>query len=272
MYPLKNRIAIIVGAASGIGKACAIRLAKEGATTACADLNFSGLNQTVEEIRQAGGQAKPFEVDLTSITSIEKMVHDVTTEFAQIDILVNVAGVCQSKPLLDITEKDWDFVIDINQKGAAFCVQKVAKQMISQIPETIKTAKESTKCYGKIVLCSSISGRHGRELQIHYAASKAAIISITQSAALAFAPFGINVNAISPSVVKTPMWEKNVHEKSLVFNKDAIKEAEDFIKRIPLKRAGTVEEMANAVAFLCSSESDYITGQTLNVDGGFEMN
>jgi D-sorbitol dehydrogenase (acceptor) len=135
----------------------------------------------------------------------------------------------------------------------------------------VKKNGKTDTCYGKIVNFSSISGRRGRELQIHYASSKAAIISLTQSAALALAPFGINVNAVSPSVVKTPMWEKNVKEKSIAFNQDVLEENKRFIARIPLQREGSVEEMANAVAFLCSDQSNYITGQTLNVDGGFEM-
>ena len=143
--------------------------------------------------------------------------------------------------------------------------------MVKQVPEDVKRAGRSDQSYGKIVSFSSISGRRGREYALAYAASKAAVISITQSAALAFAPYGINVNAISPSVVVTPMWEQNNREKEQAFGIDARKASEEFISRIPLKRPGTVEDMAAAVAFLCSPDSDYITGQTLNVDGGFEM-
>jgi D-sorbitol dehydrogenase (acceptor) len=162
-------------------------------------------------------------------------------------------------------------VVDINQKSVVFCIQAAAAQMIMQIPEEVKRAGCSNQSYGKIVNFSSISGRRGRSLQVHYAASKAAIISITQSAALAFAPYNININAVSPSVVLTEMWEKGVEEKSRLFGTDTDEESKRFIDHIPLKRAGTPEDMAAAVAFLCSSDADYITGQTLNVDGGFEM-
>ena len=143
--------------------------------------------------------------------------------------------------------------------------------MIEQVPEEVKTAGRAERSFGKIVNFSSISGRRGRPLQVHYAASKAAVISITQSAALAFASFGINVNAVAPGVVPTPMWEKNDREASQALGTPLGKAMQDFIERVPLKRAGTAEEVAAVVAFLCSTESDYITGQTLNVDGGFEM-
>ena len=143
--------------------------------------------------------------------------------------------------------------------------------MVRQVPEAVRKAGLADRSYGKIVNFTSISGRRGREYQLAYAASKAAVISITQSAALAFAPMGINVNAIAPSVVMTPMWEQNNREKEQAFGVDARKASEEFVSRIPLKRPGTVEDMAGAVAFLCSADSDYITGQTLNVDGGYEM-
>ena len=143
--------------------------------------------------------------------------------------------------------------------------------MIKQVPDEVKKAARANRSYGKIVNFSSISGRRGRALQIAYAASKAAIISVTQSAAMAFKTYNINVNAISPSVVATLMWEQIDKDYSRILGTMAGQSMEDFIERIPLRRAGSPEDMAAAVAFLCSSDSDYITGQTLNVDGGFEM-
>jgi len=271
MYGFDDKIALVVGAASGIGRGVALRLVQEGALVACADLDMAGVQETVSMIEKKGGKAKGFAVHLQDVSTISSMVDEVADTYKKIDMLVNVAGVCQSKPFIEVTEKEWDFIIDINQKGTTFCMQAVARKMLEHVPQEVKKNGKTDTCYGKIVNFSSISGRRGRELQIHYASSKAAIISLTQSAALALAPFGINVNAVSPSVVKTPMWEKNVKEKSIAFNQDVLEENKRFIARIPLQREGSVEEMANAVAFLCSDQSNYITGQTLNVDGGFEM-
>ena len=271
MYGFDDKIALVVGAASGIGRGVALRLVQEGALVACADLDMAGVQETVSMIEKKGGKAKGFAVNLQDVSTISSMVDEVADTYKKIDMLVNVAGVCQSKPFIEVTEKEWDFIIDINQKGTTFCMQAVARKMLEHVPQEVKKNGKTDTCYGKIVNFSSISGRRGRELQIHYASSKAAIISLTQSAALALAPFGINVNAVSPSVVKTPMWEKNVKEKSIAFNQDVLEENKRFIARIPLQREGSVEEMANAVAFLCSDQSNYITGQTLNVDGGFEM-
>jgi meso-butanediol dehydrogenase/(S,S)-butanediol dehydrogenase/diacetyl reductase len=268
---LFNKVAIITGAGQGIGKGVALRLAQEGADVVVADINLPNAEQTAQEIRSLDRRALVYSINLANVSEIQPMVDHVVAKFGQIDILINNAGVVQSKPFLEITEADWDRVLDINLKGLFFCIQAVARQIIKQMPEDIKSAGKTDRSYGKIVNLSSIAGRRGRAYQAHYAASKAAIISVTQSAALAFTPYNINVNAIAPSVVLTPMWEQNVQDKSRAFGIDAKKASDEFIERIPLKRPGTPEDMAAAVAFLCSSEADYITGQTLNVDGGFEM-
>lgn len=269
---LTGKVAIVTGSAQGIGKAVALRLAHEGADLIVADINTEKAEQTTQEIGALDRRAMAYPINLANVGQIQPMVEKVVTEFGRIDILVNVAGVAQTKPFLEITQDDWDRVIDINLKATVFCIQSVGKQMIKQVPDEVKKAGRADQSYGKIVNFSSISGRRGRALQIAYAASKAAIISITQSAALAFTPYNINVNAISPSVVRTDMWEQIDKQYSRIFGTVPGRSMEEFIERIPLKRAGSPEDMAAAVAFLCSPESDYITGQTLNVDGGFEMN
>lgn len=269
---LEGKIAIVIGAGSGIGRGVAIRLAQEGAAVVVADVDLNRVSAVAKEIAAAGGKAKPQKVNVSKPEETQGLVAQVAEEMGRLDILVNTAGVVQSKLYLDVTESDWDRVIDINQKGAAFAIQAAAAQMVKQVPDEVKNAGRSEKSYGKIVTFSSVSGRRGREYQLAYAASKAAIISITQSAAMAFARYGINVNAIAPSVVMTPMWDQNNRDKEQAMGIDAKKASDEFIGRIPLKRPGTAEEMAAAVAFLCSPDSDYITGQTLNVDGGYEMN
>jgi meso-butanediol dehydrogenase/(S,S)-butanediol dehydrogenase/diacetyl reductase len=218
----------------------------------------------------------------------------VVTHFGRVDILVNNAGVVQTKPLLDLDEIDWDRVIDVNQRGTFFVLQAVARQMIRQLPDFVrsgagvadllsnkldKRAAEAATTggpllasYGKIVNFSSIAGRRGRPLSTHYAASKAAIISITQSAALALAPYRINVNAVCPGIVPTPMWTQIDQDRAQLFGAREGEAMAAFVQQVPLKRAATPEDLAGVVAFLCSPDADYITGQAINVDGGFEMN
>lgn len=282
--PLDGKIAIVTGSGQGIGKAVALRLAHEGADVVVADINLEKAQQTAQEIRALRRRAMAYGVDIASVAEIRRMVDSVVAEFGRIDILVNCAGVVQAKPFLEITEDDWDRILDINLKGATFCIQAVAAQMIRQLvawpraalaagqaPEQVKMAERADRSYGKIVNFSSISGRHGRALQLHYAASKTAIISITQSAALALAPYNINVNAVAPGVIPTAMWEQIDRECGHIFGTKPGEAIREFIEKIPLKRAGSAEDVAGAVAFLCSADADYITGQTLNVDGGYEM-
>jgi NAD(P)-dependent dehydrogenase (short-subunit alcohol dehydrogenase family) len=268
---LGGKVAIVTGAGSGIGRGVALRLAREGARVVAADINEDAAKSAAKEIADEGLDSSSAGLDVARPSEIQALVARVARELGRIDILVHCAGVVQTKLFLDVTESEWDRVIDINQKGTAFAVQAVAAQMARQVPEAVKRAGVADRCYGKIVTFTSISGRRGREYQLAYAASKAAIISITQSAALAFAPLGINVNSVAPSVVRTPMWDQNNREKEKAFGIDAGKASDEFISRIPLKRAGTVEDMAGAAVFLCSADADYITGQTLNVDGGYEM-
>jgi meso-butanediol dehydrogenase/(S,S)-butanediol dehydrogenase/diacetyl reductase len=268
---LDGQVAIVTGAAQGIGKGVALRLASEGARIVVADRAVELAEGTAAAIRGSGGEALVHPIDLAAIGSLPGLVEATVHGYGRLDILVNVAGILQTRPVLEVTEEDWDRITTVNQKSLVFLIQAAARQMLSQVPAEVRAANAGSRSYGKIVNFSSISGRRGRPLQVHYAASKAAVISITQSAALAFAPF-INVNAVCPGVVPTAMWEQNDREKSRILGLPPGKSLQDFIERIPLRRAGTPQDMAAAVAFLCSADADCITGQTLNVDGGFEMN
>jgi len=289
-----GKVAIVTGAGQGIGQGVALRLAAEGAAVVIADYNASTAAETGVEIQVAGGQALPYAVNIADVGAVQTMVDDVVAHFGRIDILVNNAGVVQTKPLLDLDEIDWDRVIDINQRGTFFVLQAVARQMIHQLPEALRsgvgvadllssqldqraaeaatTNEALAASYGKIVNFSSIAGRRGRPLSTHYAATKAAIISITQSAALALAPYRINVNAVCPGIVPTPMWTQIDQDRALLFGAREGEAMAAFIQQVPLKRAATPEDLAGVVAFLCSADADYITGQAINVDGGFEMN
>ena len=268
---LDSKLAIVTGAGQGIGKAVALRLAREGANVVVADINSQSAERTAEEIRELDRQALTCSVNVSNLAEIQSMVDLAAGEFGKIDMLVNAAGVAQTGLFLDLTEQQWDRVIDTNLKGTTFCVQAVGRRMMYQVPEPIRAEGHSDRSHGKIVNFSSISGRRGRAEQVPYAASKAAIISVTQSAALAFAPY-IKVNAVCPGVVPTPMWEQIDRDRGRIAGVAPGESMKAFVERTPLKRPGTVEDVAGVVAFLCSSDSDYMTGQTLNVDGGFEMN
>lgn len=288
-----NKIAIVTGAGQGIGRGVALRLGQEGARVVVAEYNPDTAAAVAREIEAAGGRASAHRVDISDVAGVRAMVDAVVAEFGRIDILINNAGIVQTKPMLDLTEADWDRVVDINLRGTFFCLQAVAQQMIRQLPESLRrgagladllTAQLSKEtgttevvatsllaCYGKIVNFSSVAGRRGRPLSTHYAATKAAIINLTQSAALALAPYRINVNAVCPGIVPTPMWEGIDKDRADLFGARPGEAMAAFINTVPLKRAATPEDLAGAVAFLCSADADYITGQALNVDGGYEM-
>jgi meso-butanediol dehydrogenase/(S,S)-butanediol dehydrogenase/diacetyl reductase len=269
---LSGKVAIVTGAGRGIGKAVALRLAREGAGIVAVDINGETADATARELQALGGPASAHAMDVGRPPEIERLVEYVAGVFGHIDVLVNAAGIARTQAFLEMTEEDWDRVLDTNLKGTVFFMQAVGRQMIRQIPPEVVAQGRATQSCGKIVNFSSISGRRGRSVQMAYAASKAAIISVTQSAALAFSPYNINVNAVCPGVIPTPMWDQIDRERSRLMGAQPGEALKTFVDKVPLQRAGTPEDVAAAVAFLCSADADYITGQTLNVDGGFEMN
>lgn len=268
----QGKIAIVTGAGQGIGKGVAARLAQEGAHIVVAEYNADNAHKAADELSAHGPRALAYPVDIGDTAQIDRMVADVVAEFGQIDILVNNAGVLETLPMFDLTPEKWDWLQRVNQRGLFFCLQAVAKQMVAQVPDTVKASGKAEHSYGKIVNFSSVAGRSGRPYAAHYSAAKWAVISITQSAAAYLAPYNINVNAICPGLVPTPMWAEidRVQAERFGMNQgDWIKKS---IEGIPLKRAARAEDIAAAVSFLCSDDADYITGQALNVDGGVEMN
>jgi NAD(P)-dependent dehydrogenase (short-subunit alcohol dehydrogenase family) len=267
-----GKVAIVTGAGQGIGRGVAKRLAQEGARVVIAEFNAANAEDAANEIIAAGGEALSYPIDLGDVDQIPKLITDVVAHFGRIDILINNAGVNKTQYMLDVKPEDWDRVQRINQKGLFFCLQAVARQMIAQVPDDVKQAGKAAQSFGKIVNFSSVAGRSGRPYAADYSASKWAVISITQSAALAFAPYNINVNAVCPGLVPTPMWTDIDRVQAERFGMNQGQWMQKSIDSIPLKRAATPEDLAAAVSFLCSTDADYITGQTLNVDGGIEMN
>lgn len=270
--PLKNKIAIVTGAGQGIGYGIGARFASEGAHVVVAEINSDTAHRAAADFSALGTEALPYPIDVGDTEAVNQMITDVVAHFGWVDMLVNNAGVSEKASLLELTPERWDWLQRVNQRAVFFCLQAAAKQMIAQIPDDVKNAGQAARSYGKIINLSSIAGRRGRGDALHYSVSKSAVITITQGAAMALAPYNINVNAICPSVIPTPMWDELDRANAEANNLPRGEWYKRRIARIPLKRAGTVEEVAAMAAYLASDDADYITGQTFNVDGGSELN
>ena len=253
---LNGKVAIVTGGAQGMGRAISLRYAQEGASVVVADLNPNGANAVAEEIGAADGKAVGVAVDVRDQEQVQRMVDTAVEQFGALDILVNNAGVGKIIPFLETTEADWDFIFSVNCKGLLWCSQAAARQMIAQDRG------------GKIINLASQAGRRGEALVLAYCASKACVISMTQSMALALAPHKINVNAIAPGIVDTPFWDEVDKQFARLLNMEIGEPKRTFIKSIPLGRIEQPEDVTGAAVFLASSDADYITQQTLNVDGG----
>jgi 3-oxoacyl-[acyl-carrier protein] reductase len=244
---LEGKVALVTGAAQGIGRAVALLLARNSADIVISDINLGKAEETAKEVEAIGRRALALKANVASLDEVEHMIEAILERFGQIDILVNNAGIARDKLILRMTEEDWDAVLNVNLKGTFNCTKVVIRHM-------------SKQRRGKIVNIASVVGEMGNVGQANYSASKAGVIGFTKTVAREFAQRGINVNAIAPGYIETPMTEA-LPEK-----------AKEELKRIiPMERLGQPDDIAEAVLFLVSDSSNYITGHVLNVNGGIYM-
>jgi len=275
MYDLKGKVAIVTGAGRklGIGRAIALRLAREGADVAVVDIcdrfeefpdyglgTWEGLKSTADEVGALGVRGLPLKVDVTDSQAVDEMVAQTMDAFGRIDILVNNAGgVVGPAPALVMEEAAWSKTLAINVTGTFLCSQRVARAMIAR--------REG----GKIINTSSIAAKRAAPFLAAYCAAKAAIVGFTRTLAVELAPSNIQVNAVCPGEVDTDLtrwgWQLEANLRSVSYDQVI----SGTIEQIPLGRLETTDDVANLVAFLASSQSDYMTGQAINVDGGIVM-
>jgi NAD(P)-dependent dehydrogenase (short-subunit alcohol dehydrogenase family) len=246
MIQLKNKVAIVTGARQGIGLGIALALAKEGCHLVVSDIDLKGAEQAVKKIKKTGARAIAVACDVSKKEEVDQLVKETIKTYKKLDILVNNAGIFPFTSFDKMTESDWDHVMDVNLKGVFLCSHTASKKM---------------KAGGKIVNISSIASLVGFEGLVHYCASKGGVNGMTRALALELAPRKINVNVVAPGAIDTPGVSDGLSD-------DAKK---NFISVIPWGRMGKPDEIAQAVVFLASDRSEYITGQVLVVDGGWTL-
>ncbi len=245
---LKGKVAIITGSQRGIGYGIAEEMAKEGANIIISDIDLNGCKKASEQLaKKYKVESLGVKCDISKKDEVENLIQQTLKKFKRIDILVNNAGVVRFGSLLQKTEQDWDFTLDINLKGMFLCTQAAAKQMVKQKS-------------GKIISIASIAGLVGFDNISDYCASKGGIINMTRELALELSPLGINVNAIAPGVIETPMTTSMLNDK---------KQKAGLLAQTPLGRVGQPKDIGLAAVYLASADSDFVTGHTLVVDGGW---
>ena len=256
---LAGRVAIVTGAGQGIGRGIALSSAKAGADVVINDITLSTAEDTANEVAALGRRSLVVQADVSDADQVKRMVERALEELGDVHILVNNAGIAIPAHITELSEDAWDQTMTVNLKSMFLCSKAVAPIMMAQR-------------YGKIVNLSSKSGKKGGLWLTAYCTSKFGVIGFTQSLAFDLAPYGINVNAICPGTVFTPLWDnvlKEAYAKKLDMDADQVRDY--YTSKIPLGREVTMDEIGNVVVFLCSDESSYMTGQAINITGGQEM-
>lgn len=244
---LKDKIAVVTGASRGIGKSISLALAKQGAKIVAVDITLKGMDELLAEIKALGSEGVAVEGNVTVAADAEKMIDQAVASYGRVDILVNNAGITRDGLLMRMKEEDWDAVLTVNLKGAFLCTRAASKVMTKQRA-------------GRIINIASVVGQMGNAGQANYCASKAGLMGLTRSNARELAKRNITVNAVAPGFIVSDMTEA-LPEKV----------KQEMAAQIPLERFGTADDIANAVVFLASDASQYITGQVLAVNGGMYM-
>ena len=257
---LADKSCVVTGAARGIGTGIAKRLAEEGASVGVVDVNLEGAQQVADEIVSQGGKAVACRCDVSQRSDVKAMIKEVVESFGSLDVIFNNAAVAEIRLFMDVQEEHWERVMKVNGLGVLICMQEAARQMIDQGKG------------GKIINTASIAGKEGYDLQPHYCASKFAVVALTQAGARAFGKHDINVNAFCPGVVRTELWEQLDQEfMDLGISEKPGQAMDDFASRALLGRTSSAKDIVGLAAFLASSDSDYITGQSIMVDGGMVL-
>ena len=256
LFDISGRVALIAGASRGIGRAIAEGLSQAGATVALSSRKEADLFQVAEDIRARGGGAEVFPANLSNVAEIQALLREVLTRMGQIDILVYVAGVNCRKPSIDITEDDWDTVLDLNLKSLFFASQAVGRYWL----ETRRFAPEQKRGKGKIINIGSIAGEMGIRRVATYSASKSGVAGVTRSLAVEWASEGICVNCLTPGYIETDLTRVRFEDPAF---------SNAFHNRVPIGHRGYPSDIVGAAVFLASPASDYVTGQRIVVDGGY---
>jgi NAD(P)-dependent dehydrogenase (short-subunit alcohol dehydrogenase family) len=247
---LEGKVAIVTGGASGLGRGIVTRYAEEGVSVVIADMDIAGATAIADALTKKGQQVFAHNTDVTSEASIKDLVDTTIAKFGKIDILVNNAGINTLRDFLDLPVAEWDMIMGVNLRGPFLCGQAVGRHMADR--------KEGT-----IINITSIESEFGSINRAHYVATKAGLKALTKAMALSLAPYNIRVNAIAPGGFNTEIFEK-------AFPDPAVRKAfiADFVKKIPMKRLGEPRELAGAAVFLASEDATYMTGSTIDINGG----